>query len=132
MGAVTHFHSHTISLCGCTSKLHSRSRFWDRNAPYESCSCVEECDTIKRMYGKVESEKKKKKKGRLRRDSNPQSSDPKSDALSIRPRSQLNIQCLNKLLKSLQITIFQHNSCSQVLDQTTFTCIFILKDMNLS
>ena len=60
------------------------------------------------MYRKEEREKKKeKKKVRLRRDSNPQSSDPKSDALSIRPRSQLDSDCLNKLLKRQNITTFK-------------------------
>ena len=42
--------------------------------------------------------KKKKIKIRPRRDSNPQSSDPKSDALSIRPRGRYNATFVNLTL----------------------------------
>ena len=42
--------------------------------------------------------KKKKIKIRPRRDSNPQSSDPKSDALSIRPRGRYSLNIFNLTL----------------------------------
>ena len=54
----------------------------------------------KQLYTELEQKKKKKEEKkrvdkRPRRDSNPQSSDPKSDALSIRPRSQMENQLVN-------------------------------------
>ena len=55
----------------------------------------------KQLYTELEQKKKKKKKEkkrvdkRPRRDSNPQSSDPKSDALSIRPRGQMENELVN-------------------------------------
>ena len=51
-----------------------------------------ENDEVNRKEKEVSGERKRKKeKIRPRRESNPQSSDPKSDALSIRPRGRAQV-----------------------------------------